>query len=142
MKRPDTKYATVGGAEIAYQVIGTGPPDLIWVRGLGHIDMQWESPVFTEYFNNLASMSRLILLDRRGTGASEAFTSNAFPTWEDFADDVRAVLDSAESEQAVVFGECDGGGLALFFAAMHPQRVSALILANATARMTSAPDYP
>ena len=109
MKRPATRYVTVGGAEIAYQIMGTGPPDLIWVRGFGHIDMQWESPVFAEYLKNLASMSRLILFDRRGTGASEAISENAFPTWEDFADDVRAVLDAAGSEQAVVFGEADGG---------------------------------
>ena len=141
MKRPATRYVTVGGAEIAYQIMGTGPPDLIWVRGFGHIDMQWESPVFAEYLKNLASMSRLILFDRRGTGASEAISENAFPTWEDFADDVRAVLDAAGSEQAVVFGEADGGGLALLFTAIHPQRVSALILANTTARMLSAPDY-
>ncbi len=142
MKRPATRYVTVGGAEIAYQIMGTGPPDLIWVRGFGHIDMQWESPVFAEYLKNLASMSRLILFDRRGTGASEAVADNAFPTWEDFADDVGEVLDAARSEQAVVFGEGDGGGLALLFTAMHPQRVSALILANTTARMLSAPDYP
>ncbi len=104
--------------------------------------MQWESPVFAEYFKNLASMSRLILFDRRGTGASEPVSGDAFPTWEDFSDDVRVVLDATESEQAVVLGECDGGGLALLFTAMHPQRVSALILANTTARMASAPDYP
>ena len=142
MKRPATRYVTVGGAEIAYQIMGTGPPDLIWVQGLGHIDMQWESPIFADYFKNLASMSRLILFDRRGTGASEPVSGDAFPTWEDFSDDVRAVLDAAESEQAVVFGECDGGGLALLFTAMHPQRVSALISANTTSRMASAPDYP
>ncbi len=127
---------------MAYQIMGTGPPDLIWVRGFGHIDMQWESPVFAEYFKNLASMSRLILFDRRGTGASEPVSGDAFPTWEDFSDDVRVVLDATESEQAVVLGECDGGGLALLFTAMHPQRVSALIFANTTARMASAPDYP
>jgi pimeloyl-ACP methyl ester carboxylesterase len=120
MRRPTTNYVTVGGAEIAYQMVGTGPLDLIWVRGFGHIDMQWESPIFAEYFENLASMSRLILFDRRGTGASQAVSSDAFPTWEDWADDTRAVLDAAGSEQAVVFGEADGGGLALLFAAMHP----------------------
>jgi pimeloyl-ACP methyl ester carboxylesterase len=130
MKRPATKYVTVDGAEVAYQVLGTGPPDLIWVTGLGHIDMRWESPVFAEYLNNLASMSRLILFDRRGTGASEAVPNDAFPTWEDWSDDVRVVLDAAESAQAVVFGEVDGGGMAMFFAATHPQRVSALILAK------------
>lgn len=120
MKSPATRYVIVDGAEIAYQVMGTGPPDLIWVRGFGHIDMQWESPVFAEFFKNLASMSRLILFDRRGTGASEALADNAFPTWEDWGDDVRAVLDAAGSEQAVVFGEADGGGLAPLFTAMHP----------------------
>jgi class 3 adenylate cyclase len=122
--------------------MGEGPSDLIWVRGFGHIDMQWESPVTSEYLNTLASMSRLILFDRRGTGASEAVSNDAFPTWEDWSDDVRAVLDVAESEQAVVLGEVDGGGMAMFFAATHPERVSALILANTTARILSAPDYP
>jgi class 3 adenylate cyclase len=142
MKRPTTKYVTVGGAEVAYQVLGAGPRDLIWAAGSGHIDMRWESPVFAEYMGNLASMSRLILFDRRGTGASEALSDDAFPTWEDWSDDVRAVLDAAESDRAVVFGEVDGGGMATFFAATHPERVSALILANTTARMASAPDYP
>lgn len=142
MKRPTTRYVTVGGAEVAYQVVGDGPPDFVWVRGFGHIDMQWESPVVSEYLNKLASMSRLILFDRRGTGASEAVSDSAFPTWEDWSDDVRAVLDAAESEQAVVLGEADGGGMAMFFAATHPERVSALILANTTARILNAPDYP
>ena len=99
-------------------------------------------PGLAEFFENLASMSQLILFDRRGTGASEPIAGNAFPTWEDFSDDVRAVLDAAGSERAVVFGEADGGGFAPLFAAMHPQRVSALILANTTARMLSASDYP
>jgi class 3 adenylate cyclase/alpha-beta hydrolase superfamily lysophospholipase len=132
----------VGGAEVAYQIVGEGPRDVVCVPGFGHIDLRWEDPVWAAFFERLASFGRVILFDRRGTGASDAVPDTAMPTWEEGADDVRAVLDAAGSERTAVFGENDGGATALLFTAMQPERVAALILANTTARRLRADDYP
>jgi class 3 adenylate cyclase/pimeloyl-ACP methyl ester carboxylesterase len=140
--RPQTRYVEVAGAEVAYQVVGQGPRDLIWVPGWGHIDVMWDHPVWVAFLERLASFSRLILFDRRGTGASDPVPDTAMPTWEEWGDDVRAVLDAAGSERTVVFAENDGGPTGLLFTAMQPERVSALILANTTARRLRADDYP
>jgi class 3 adenylate cyclase/pimeloyl-ACP methyl ester carboxylesterase len=140
--RPQTKYVEVGGAEVAYQVVGQGPPDVIYVPGFGHVGVRWEDPMYAAFLERLASFSRLIHFDRRGTGASDAISDNAMPTWEEWADDVRAVLDAARSERTVVLAENDGGPTGLLFTAMQPERVSALILANTTSRRLRADDYP
>jgi class 3 adenylate cyclase/pimeloyl-ACP methyl ester carboxylesterase len=142
MERPETKYVEVGGAEVAYQVVGQGPPDVIYVPGFSHIDLRWEEPVWAAFLERLASFARLILFDRRGTGASDAVPDTAMPTWEEWVGDVQAVLDAAGSERTVVFAEGDGGPTGLLFTAMQPERVSALILANTTARRLRADDYP
>ena len=142
MEVPQTQYVAVGDAEVAYQVIGQGPPDLCYLTGFGHIDLRWESPVWADFLERLASLSRLVLFDRRGTGASDAVPDSAIPTWEQWTDDVRAVLDAARSERTVVLAEGDGGPTGLLFAAMQPERVSALILANTSARFLRADDYP
>jgi class 3 adenylate cyclase/alpha-beta hydrolase superfamily lysophospholipase len=142
MERPETKYVDVGGAEVAYQVVGQGPPDVIWVPGFGQIDLVPEDRVFAAFLERLAFFGRLILFDRRGTGVSDAISDTAMPTWEEWADDVGAVLDAAGSERTVVFAETDGGPTGLLFTAMHPERVSGLILANTTARRLRADDYP
>jgi class 3 adenylate cyclase len=142
MERPQTRYVEVGGAEVAYQVVGQGPPELVYVPGLGNVDVAWEDPVMAAFQERLASFSRLILFDRRGTGASDAVPDTAMPTWEEWADDLRAVLDAAGSERTVVLAENDGGPIGLLFTAMQPERVSALILANTTARHLRADDYP
>jgi pimeloyl-ACP methyl ester carboxylesterase len=109
MDRPETRYVDVGGAEVAYQVVGQGPPDVVWVAGFGHIDLVWEDPVFAAFLERLASFGRLMLFDRRGTGASDAVADTAMPTWEEWADDVRAVLDATGSERTAVLAETDGG---------------------------------
>jgi class 3 adenylate cyclase/pimeloyl-ACP methyl ester carboxylesterase len=132
----------VGGAEVAYQIVGQGPPDVVYLPGVGHIDLRWEDPVVAAFLERLASFGRLILFDRRGTGASDAIPDTALPTWEEWVDDVRAVLDAAGSERTVVLAENDGGPTGLLFTAMQPDRVSALILANTTARRLRADDYP
>jgi class 3 adenylate cyclase len=98
--------------------------------------------MWAAFLERLASFSRLILFDRRGTGASDAVPDTAMPTWEDWADDVRAVLDAAGSDRTVVLAENDGGPAGLLFTSMHPERVSSLILANTTARHLRADDYP
>jgi class 3 adenylate cyclase len=142
MERPQTRYVDVGGADVAYQMVGQGPPDMVWVPGLTHIDLQWGSPVAAAFLERLASFSRLILFDRRGTGASDAIPDHAVPTWEEWVDDVRAVLDAAGSERTAVFAETDGGPIGLLFTAMQPERVSALILFSTSARRLRADDYP
>jgi class 3 adenylate cyclase len=142
MERPQTRYVEVGGAEVAYQVVGQGPPEVVWVTGWGHLDLRWEDPVYVVFLERLASFSRLILFDRRGTGASDAVPDTAMPTWEEWADDMRAVLDAAGSQRTVVLADNDGGPTGLLFTAMHPERVSALILAFTTARRLRAEDYP
>jgi class 3 adenylate cyclase len=142
MERPRTRYVEVGGAEVAYQVVGQGPPDVVYVAGFSHVDLRWEDSVWAAFFERLASFSRLIFFDRRGTGASDAIPETAIPTWEEWADDVGAVLDAAGSERTVVFAENDGGAIGMLFTAMHPDRVSGLILANTTARRLRTADYP
>jgi class 3 adenylate cyclase/alpha-beta hydrolase superfamily lysophospholipase len=142
MERPQTSYVEVGGAEVAYQIVGQGPPDVVYVPGFSHIDLRWDNPVWAGFLERLATFGRLILFDRRGTGASDAVLDTAMPTWEEWAEDVRAVLDAARSERAVVFAENDGGPTGLLFTAMQPERVSSLILANTTARRLRSDDYP
>jgi class 3 adenylate cyclase/alpha-beta hydrolase superfamily lysophospholipase len=142
MERPHTGYVDVGGAEVAYQVVGQGPPDVVYVAGFGHVDLRWENPVWAGFLDGLASFGKLILFDRRGTGASDAVPDNAIPTWEQWTDDVRAVLDAAGSERAVVYAEGDGGPTGLLFTAIQPERVSGLILSNTSARFVRADEYP
>jgi class 3 adenylate cyclase len=142
MERPRTRYVDVGDADVAYQVLGRGPLDAVYLSGWGHIDLAWDDPVWAAFVVRLASFSRLILFDRRGTGASDAVPDKAIPTWEEWADDVRAVLDAAGSEHAAVCAEGDSGPTGLLFTAMHPERVSALILGNTTARYLRAENYP
>jgi class 3 adenylate cyclase len=140
---PDTHYAAVGDAQVAYQVVGEGPLDLLYFYGLGsHIELIWEWPLTSQFFWRLASFSRLIMFDRRGTGASDPVPSNAPPTWEEWTEDVGAVLDAAESAQAVLFASIDCGPIAILFTAMHPERVSALVLFNTAARYMADDDYP
>ena len=142
VERPQTRYVDVGGAEVAYQVVGQRPPDVVFVAGFGHIDLLWDDPLWGAWLERLASFSRLILFDRRGTGASDPISDTAMPTWEEWADDVGAVLDAAGSERTVVLAGADTGPIGLFFTAMHPDRVSALILSNCSARTLWAEDYP
>jgi class 3 adenylate cyclase len=142
MERPQTRYVDVGGAEVAYQVMGQGPPDVILIPGWGHVDLAWEDPFWAAFVERLASFGRVIVADRRGAGASDAIPDTAMPTWEEWADDVRVVLDAARSERAVILAGDESGPIALLFTAMQPQRVAALILANTTARYLRADDYP
>ena len=104
MERPETRYVAVGDADVAYQVIGEGPKDLLFFYGLGsHIDLFWDNPVASRFIQRLASFCRMIIFDRRGTGASDSFARSAIPTWEEWTDDVLAVLDAAGSHQAAIF---------------------------------------
>jgi pimeloyl-ACP methyl ester carboxylesterase len=140
---PQTRYVAVGDADVAYQVVGDGPFDLVHVWGLGsHVELVWDVPHAADVLTRLSSFSRLIILDRRGTGASEGVARNAVPTWEEWTEDVRAVMDAVGSERAAVLGEVDAGPIAMLFAAMQPERVSALVLSNTSSRYMAADDYP
>ena len=136
----ETKYARSGEVHIAYQVIGDGPLDLVYVPGwISQVEHYWEEPTIARYFRRLASFSRLIMFDRRGSGLSDPVAGA--PTLEEQMDDVVAVMEAAGSERAAVFAQLDGGAMAALFAATHPERTSALILYEAMPRMSWAPDY-
>ena len=137
---PETKYANSGGVSIAYQMLGEAPIDLVVVPGwVSNLDAFWEEPSAEAFFRRLASFSRLILFDKRGTGLSDRVVD--LPSLEVRMDDVRAVLDAADSKRAALFGYSEGGAMCALFAATYPQRTSALIMAGAYPRMMSAPDY-
>jgi class 3 adenylate cyclase len=139
---PKTMYVAVGDADVAYQVVGEGPFDLLYFYGLGsHIEVFWGVPEFAAFLRRLASFSRLIFFDRRGTGASDGVPRHAIPTWEEWTEDVTAVLDAARSERTAILAAADAGPIAVLFAAMHPERVSALVLVNTCARYLVAHDY-
>jgi pimeloyl-ACP methyl ester carboxylesterase len=134
------KYAKSGDLHIAYQVVGDGPIDLVYIPGFtSHLDLNWEPPSL-HVTERLASFSRLIYFDKRGTGMSDPVDD--VPTLEERMDDVRAVMDAAGSERAAFFGFSEGGAMALLFAATYPDRTRALALWGAMARTTYAPDYP
>jgi class 3 adenylate cyclase len=140
---PETRYARSGGVNIAYQIVGEGPFDLIWVPGwVSNIEASWEVPEYARFLGRLASFSRLILFDKRGTGLSDGVSIENLPGLEQRMDDVRAVLKAAGSKRAAVFGASEGGNLSILFAATYPDRVRALVLAAVYARRIWTPDYP
>ncbi len=137
---PPTKYAKSGDVHIAYQVVGEGPFDLVFSPSpVSNLEVSWEWPPFARFLNRLASFSRLILFDKRGTGLSDRVTDAA--TLEERMDDVRAVMDAAGSERAVLFGSSEGGPMALLFTAMYPERVSALVLYGSYAKSMNTDNY-
>ena len=141
--RPTTKFAKLGNDRIGYQVLGEGPIDLVFLSGVSsHVDLRWEEPLNEYFLHRLASFSRLILFDRRGTGVSDPVPVDRVPTWEEWADDMRIVLDAVGSERAAIMAMLDGGPTAMLFAATYPERTAALVLAHTAARYVRAPDYP
>jgi len=138
---PEVRYARSGDMSIAYQVVGDGPPDIVFVPFLINLVWAWEQPLFVEFCQRLASFSRLILLDKRGTGLSDR--PRDMGTLEARMDDIRAVMDDAGSERAALLGAgSPGGQLCAVFAATYPERVAALILHNSWPRVVTAPDFP
>jgi pimeloyl-ACP methyl ester carboxylesterase/DNA-binding CsgD family transcriptional regulator len=137
----ETRYAKSGDVSIAYQVVGNGPLDLVFVMGwVSHLDEFWEEPSFARFLRRLASFSRLILFDKRGTGLSDRVAD--VPTLEQRMDDVRAVMDAVGSYRAALMGVSEGGAMCALFAATYPQRTTALVIVGGYARRTWAPDYP
>ena len=140
----DTRYASLGDAQIAYQVFGEGPIDVVYAPGPvgGVVDVMWDHHLPVGFMERLASFSRVIIFDPRGAGASDRLPPDRLPTWEDWAEDFRAVLDAVGSERAALFADNSGAHLAILFAAHHPERTSALVLFNATAKFLASEDYP
>jgi class 3 adenylate cyclase len=140
---PETHYAKSGDLHIAYQVIGDGAVDLVHVPGLlDTLEIAWSDPGLTDLYRRITRFARLILLDKRGTGLSDRLAPGEVPSLEERIDDVRAVMDAVGSTRAGVLGVADGGPLAMYFAASHPDRVGALVLRATTPRSAWAPDWP
>ncbi len=140
---PETKYARSGAYNIAYQVVGEGPFDLVFVPGwVSNIELRWEEPGRAHFLQRLGSFSRLIVFDKRGTGLSDRVPNSELPTLEQRMDDVRAVMDAAGSKRAAIFAVSEGGAMALQFAATYPERTIALILYGGFAKRLWSPDYP
>jgi class 3 adenylate cyclase len=141
VQRPEAQYARSGDVSIAYQVVGDGPLDVIFSAGVSHVELLWEMrTVQTRIAERLASFARLIVFDKRGVGMSDRVAG--VPPLETRMDDLRAVMDAAGSSRAALFGLEDAAVMGLLFAATYPERVSALVLLNASARGMWAPDYP
>ncbi|MGH8639737.1 MAG: alpha/beta fold hydrolase, partial [Burkholderiales bacterium] len=136
-------YARSGTVNIAYQVVGSGPIDLVFVMGwVSHLEYFWNEPSFARFLERLASMARLIVFDKRGTGLSDPVPVTQLPTLEQRLDDVRAVMEAAGSERAVLLGVSEGGPLCSLFAATYPERTEALVMIGSYARRIRDEEYP
>ena len=138
----ETRYAKSDGVNIAYQVTGDGPLDLVMVMGfISHLELDWEEPRAAHFIERLSSFARLIRFDKRGTGLSDR--PGGLPDLETRMDDVRAVMDAVGSERAALIGISEGGPMAALFAATYPERTSALVLYGTYAkRQDPDEDYP
>lgn len=141
---PETRYAkTSDGVHIAYQVVGGGPVDMVFVMGwASNIEALWEEPAVARFFNRLGSFARLIVFDKRGTGLSDRVPEDRLPSLEVRMDDARAVMDAVGTQRAVIFGVSEGGPMATVFAATYPARTIALALFGTAACWKPADDYP
>ena len=144
MDIPEIRFAKSGDVHIAYQVVGDGPVDLVFICDwIWNVELQWENPLCARFLERLSAFSRLLLFDKRGSGLSDRTVDLDLFTLEVRIDDVRAVMEAAGSEQAVLFGHGDdGAALASVFAAANPDSTRALILYATRAKVLKAPDYP
>jgi pimeloyl-ACP methyl ester carboxylesterase/DNA-binding CsgD family transcriptional regulator len=138
---PETQYARSGDFSIAFQVLGDGPIDLVFVPGfVSNLELTWDWPALGAFYRAFTSFARVILFDKRGTGLSDRV--RLMPTTEERMDDLRAVMDASDCERAAVVGVSEGAPLAISFAAAHPERVTALILYAPLPKATRTDDYP
>ncbi len=138
---PETQYAHSGDVHIAYQVVGDGPFDLVFVPGfVTHVELQWALPGFASFLSALGSFSRLIRFDKRGTGMSDPVSGA--PTLETRMDDVRAVMDAVGSRRAAFYGLSEGAAMSILFAATYPERTAALVVRSCSPRTLWGPDFP
>ena len=139
---PETRYARDGGYHIAYQTLGEGPPDIVFLVWFSHLEAHWDIPPWAAVLRRMTPMGRVIRLDQRGTGLSDPVPLQSLPTLEEWMDDLRVVLDAVGSEQATIIAPGESGAMAMLFASTYPERTSALVLLNCYARLARAPDYP
>ena len=140
---PETRYVRNGELNIAYQVVGSGPLDLVFVMGwVSHLEYFWKEESFSRFLRRLASFSRLILFDKRGTGLSDRVPPSELPTLEQRMDDVRCVLEAVGSERAALIGVSEGGPMSALFAATYPERTVALVMIGTYAKRIRSDDYP
>jgi class 3 adenylate cyclase/pimeloyl-ACP methyl ester carboxylesterase len=141
VETPETHYAKSGDVHVAYQVVGDAPRDLVYIpNGPHHVELNWENPPVARFLERLATLARLIAFDKRGTGMSDGVAG--VPTLDARMDDVRAVMDAANSDSAVLFAVGDAGPLAALFAATFPERTLGLVLVNSWPRFVKGPDFP
>ena len=139
--QPETQYARSGEVHIAYQVVGEGELDLVWIPSLAHhVELSWETPPVARFLVRIAELGRLVVFDKRGTGMSDRVSSDT--TLETRMDDIRAVMDAAGSERAVVCALGEGGPLAMLFAATYPERTEGLVLINSSPRLVRSAEFP
>ena len=141
VKAPDVSYARSGDVAVAYQVVGSGPPDIVFVRGItGDLLSTWEQPLLVRHVEGLAEIGRVLMLDKRGTGLSDRVRE--VQSLETAMDDIRAVMDAARSDRAVLWSGGTSTGLAILFAATYPDRCAGLVLFDPRIKGTRADDYP
>lgn len=139
--RPTTQYTKSGRLNIAYQIYGDGPVDLVYIPGwVSNIDLMWDCPELVHFLNELGKIARIILFDKRGTGLSDRVVE--LSTLEERMDDIRAVMDAAGSQKAILFGHSEGGAVSALFAATYPNRTISLIAFGIFAKRRYSPEYP
>jgi pimeloyl-ACP methyl ester carboxylesterase len=140
---PETQYAKSGDIHVAYQVVGDGPLDLVWVQGwVSNVEAMWDVRPMSRFIERLASFSRVILFDKRGTGLSDSVPESGLPSLEVRMDDLRAVLDTVGSERTALLGHSEGGNMCVLFAATYPERTAALITFSVYAKRVWSAEYP
>jgi class 3 adenylate cyclase len=143
VERSETRYARSGDVSIAYQVVGDGPFDLVYVPGwVSNVELMWDEPDYAAFLERIASFSRLIIFDKRGTGLSDPVPLDELPTLEQRMDDVRAVMDAVGSDRAALLGHSEGGNMCVLFSATYPDRTTALVLVGCYAKRIRSDDYP
>ncbi|HCO03755.1 MAG TPA: hypothetical protein DIT48_10425, partial [Actinobacteria bacterium] len=140
--RPETRYARSGDLHIAYQTLGEGPIDLLFIdQWWSNVDSQWDVPPLARMLERLASFSRLIVMDKRGTGLSDPVPLGGLPTLEEWMDDIRTVLAAVGSERTALLSGVGASYLTILFAATYPERTSALVLVDGYARLLGDDNY-
>lgn len=140
---PSTRYAATASGYVAYQVFGDGPANVLFITNWStNLDVMWDDPALAAYLGRLASFSRVVCFDKRGTGVSDPVSLASPPTLEEWMDDAVAALDASDIGEVAVIGDTEGGPMAMLLAATYPQRITALVLVNAFARWQRAADYP
>jgi pimeloyl-ACP methyl ester carboxylesterase len=140
---PQVQYTTSGSVNIAYQVFGQEAPNLVIVLGwLSNVEESWKNPWTVNWLNSLASFSRVVIFDKRGTGLSDRLPVDHLPGFDQRMDDLRAVMDAADCKDAFIFGVSEGGPLATAFSVTYPERCRGLIIFNSYAKWIRDKDHP